>query len=228
MYDLQPRLDPSWAQLLADELGAHYFHELWDFLSGEYRASVVYPPQPFLFAAFDRTPAHSVKAVIMGQDPYHGPGQANGLCFSVTEGVRHPPSLRNIFKELSADMGVSVPVSGDLRKWADQGVLLLNATLSVRAHQAGSHQGKGWEMLTDAAIAELSRQREGIAFMLWGNFAQQKEALIAKDKGHLILKAAHPSPFSAHRGFFGCKHFSQVNAFLRQRGELPIDWSLGS
>jgi uracil-DNA glycosylase len=226
MNNVLERLDDSWKGLLADEFRTEYFQQLWFFLSDEYGVSAVCPPMPLLFAALERTPAHRIKAVIIGQDPYHGPGQANGLCFSVTEGIRHPPSLRNIFKELNADLNMSVPVSGDLSRWADQGVLLLNATLSVRAHEPGSHQGRGWERLTDAVIARLSEKREGIVFMLWGNFAQQKEQLIAKNRGHLILKAAHPSPFSAHRGFFGCKHFSKVNTFLRQRGELPIDWSL--
>lgn len=226
MNNVLERLDDSWKGLLADEFRTEYIQQLWFFLLDEYGVSAVCPPMPLLFAALERTPAHRIKAVIIGQDPYHGPGQANGLCFSVTEGIRHPPSLRNIFKELNADLNMSVPVSGDLSRWADQGVLLLNATLSVRAHKPGSHQGRGWERLTDAVIARLSEKREGIVFMLWGNFAQQKEQLIAKNRGHLILKAAHPSPFSAHRGFFGCKHFSKVNTFLRQRGELPIDWSL--
>ncbi len=227
MNGLLERVEESWAELLADELGSDYFQALWGFLSEEYMVSAVYPPLPLIFSAFGRTPVRKVRAVIIGQDPYHGPGQANGLCFSVNDGNKHPPSLRNIFKELITDLNVSPPASGDLGAWADQGVLLLNATLSVRAHEPGSHQGRGWERFTDAAISRLSRQRDGIAFLLWGNFAQQKEELIAKDRRHLILKAAHPSPLSAHRGFFGCKHFSLVNSFLMESGKLPIDWSLG-
>lgn len=227
MNGVLERLEESWAELLADELSSDYFQELWEFVSEEYTVSTVYPPLTLIFSAFGRTPVRQVRAVIIGQDPYHGPGQANGLCFSVNDGNKHPPSLRNVFKELSTDLNVSQPESGDLGAWADQGVLLLNATLSVRAHEPGSHQGRGWERFTDAAISRLSQQLDGIAFLLWGNFAQQKEELIAKDRRHLILKAAHPSPFSAHRGFFGCKHFSLVNSFLMESGKLPIDWSLG-
>lgn len=226
MTPIAPKIGQSWAQLLADEFAAPYFAELKAFLVEERRSQTVFPPGPLIFAAFDRTPVEQVKAVIIGQDPYHGPGQAHGLCFSVNDGVRHPPSLQNIFKELHNDLGTPIPSSGNLGKWADNGVLLLNATLTVRAHQAGSHQGKGWERFTDAAISKLAQRREGIAFLLWGNYAQQKELLIPKDRGHLVLKAPHPSPFSAHKGFLGCGHFSKVNAFLESTGREPLEWRL--
>lgn len=226
MGHMDPRIEPSWLELLRSEFEAPYFAELRSFLMKERAEHTVYPPGRAIFAAFDRTPVQRVKAVILGQDPYHGPGQAHGLCFSVNDGVRHPPSLQNIFKELHEDVGAAIPASGNLGRWADNGVLLLNATLTVRAHMPGSHQGKGWETFTDRAISGLSEQREGLAFMLWGSYAQQKEPLIARNRGHLVLKASHPSPFSAHKGFFGCRHFSRVNAFLSERGQTPIDWSL--
>jgi len=224
MTPLTPKIDPSWAHLLRSEFDDSYFAALKAFLVEDRSTQTVYPPEELTFAAFDRTPVERVKAVIIGQDPYHGPGQAHGLCFSVNDGVRHPPSLKNIFKELKDDLGIPIPASGNLGHWADSGVLLLNATLTVRAHRPGSHQGKGWERFTDAAIAQLAQQREGIAFLLWGSFAQQKAQLIPDDRGHLILKAPHPSPFSAHKGFFGCGHFSQVNAFLRASGRAEINW----
>ncbi len=226
MHSIKPQIDDSWAEILQTEFQASYFAELKAFLLQERASHTVFPPGPLIFSAFNRTPVHRVKAVILGQDPYHGKGQAHGLCFSVNDGVRHPPSLQNIFKEMKDDLGTPIPSSGDLGKWADNGALLLNATLTVREKEPGSHQGHGWERFTDAAIARLSEKRSGLVFLLWGSFAQQKEPLIAKDRGHLVLKAPHPSPFSAHKGFFGCRHFSRTNAFLRARGEEPIDWSL--
>lgn len=226
MHSIKPQIDDSWAELLQTEFQVSYFAELKAFLLQERASHTVFPPGPLIFSAFNRTPVHRVKAVILGQDPYHGKGQAHGLCFSVNDGVRHPPSLQNIFKEMKDDLGTPIPSSGDLGKWADNGALLLNATLTVREKEPGSHQGHGWERFTDAAIARLSEKRSGLVFLLWGSFAQQKEPLIAKDRDHLVLKAPHPSPFSAHKGFFGCRHFSRTNAFLRARGEEPIDWSL--
>lgn len=222
---IRPKLEASWLEQLQDEFEKPYFTELKSFLVEERATNVVYPPGGRIFAAFDHTPFSDVKVVIIGQDPYHGAGQANGLCFSVADGVKHPPSLRNIFKEIEADLGHSYPVSGNLEPWADQGVLLLNATLTVRAHQAGSHQGKGWELFTDKVIEKLSSQREGLVFLLWGRFAQNKAANIDSTKHH-VLTAAHPSPFSAHSGFFGCQHFSRTNALLEQIGLNPIDWRL--
>lgn len=224
MNIVTPKIDPSWAELLRSEFGDSYFAALKTYVAEERSTQTVYPPEQLTFAAFDRTPVDNVKAVIIGQDPYHGPGQAHGFCFSVNDGVRHPPSLRNIFKELKDDLGIAIPTTGNLGHWADSGVLLLNATLTVQAHLPGSHQGKGWERFTDAAIAQLAQQRKDIAFLLWGKFAQQKAQLIPSDRGHLILKAPHPSPFSAHKGFFGCKHFSKVNAFLRASGRAEINW----
>lgn len=225
---MKPTIDESWFTLLKDEFDSAYFQTLKDFLITEKEGQIVYPPGSLIFNAFDHTPVPEVKAVILGQDPYHGPNQAHGLCFSVNDGVRFPPSLQNIFKELKTDVGMEMPFSGNLTKWADQGVLLLNATLTVRARNAGSHQGKGWEQFTDAAIQKLSNQRENIVFLLWGRFAQNKEVLINKDNGHLILKAPHPSPFSAHSGFFGCKHFSKTNEYLKSKGIAEIDWNLNT
>lgn len=221
----RPNLETSWLDRLEAEFQKPYFLELKRFLVDEREQNVVYPPGGRIFAAFDHTPFDEAKVVIIGQDPYHGQGQANGLCFSVADGVKHPPSLRNIFKEVESDLGHPYPVSGNLEPWADQGVLLLNATLTVRAHQAGSHQGKGWETFTDRAIALLSEEREGLVFLLWGKFAQNKAASIDSAKHH-VLKAPHPSPFSAHTGFFGCRHFSRTNALLQQNGQKPIDWRL--
>jgi uracil-DNA glycosylase len=210
--------------VLSGEFSSPYFAELKNFLLKEKEQYTIYPPGPLIFSAFNRTPFDKVKVVIIGQDPYHGPGQANGLCFSVADGIRQPPSLVNIFKELNTDLGLPVPKSGNLEKWADQGVLLLNATLTVRANSPGSHQKKGWEQFTDACIKQLSEKRTGLVFLLWGRFAQMKEALIDKSKHH-ILKAAHPSPL-AGGAFFGCKHFSKTNELLRQQGLPEVDWRL--
>lgn len=217
------RIHPSWHEALAAEFEAPYFSALTDFVRAEYAAGTCYPPAGEIFAAFDRCPFPDVKVVLLGQDPYHGVGQAEGLCFSVRDGVPPPPSLQNIFKELHTDLGVPVPTSGSLRRWADQGVLLLNATLTVRAGAAGSHQGQGWETFTDAVIRTLSARREGIVFLLWGAYAGRKAALIDSAR-HCILTAPHPSPLSAYRGFFGSRPFSQANAYLAARGETPIQW----
>lgn len=219
------KIDPSWFAVLQPQFEAAYFAELKDFLVAERAQHTCYPPGGKIFAAFDTTPFDKVKVVILGQDPYHEPGQAMGLCFSVPQGIQVPPSLVNIIKEINTDLGTQIPVScGDLSGWAEQGVLLLNATLTVRAHQAGSHQRHGWETFTDAAIQALSAQRSGIVFLLWGSYAIAKRALIDQTK-HLVLTAPHPSPLSAYRGFFGCRHFSQANAYLQAQGQQPIDWS---
>ena len=222
---INPRIETGWKEALMSEFSDPYFASLKAFLVLEKQKHTVYPPGSLLFNAFNQTPFDKVKGVILGQDPYHGPGQAHGLCFSVPEGIETPPSLRNIFKELSADLQLAIPAQGNLSKWAGQGVLLLNATLTVRAHQAGSHQGKGWERFTDQAISRLSSEKEHLVFLLWGKYAQAKESLIDTEK-HLVLKAAHPSPLSAHNGFFGCKHFSRANQFLQEQGIPPIDWEL--
>ncbi len=216
-------LEPSWKTHLAPEFTKPYFTELRDFVRSEYTSATVYPHPKQLFRAFDLCPFDAVKVVILGQDPYHGQGQANGLCFAVNEGVTLPPSLKNIFKEIESDIGHVAEHSGNLERWARQGVLLLNATLTVRARTAGSHQGKGWEEFTDAAIRALSEEREHLVFMLWGKYAQQKGKDIDWTK-HLVLEAPHPSPFSAHSGFFGCKHFSQANEYLKAHGKTPIEW----
>ena len=222
---MEVKIDPSWKEHLASEFEQPYFAELVAFVKEEYKKGTVYPPPKEIFRAFDLCPFDTVKVVILGQDPYHGPKQANGLAFAVEDGVSVPPSLQNIFKEIESDLGVPlVHRSGDLTRWATQGVLLLNATLTVRARSAGSHQGQGWERFTDAAIAALSRERENLVFMLWGNYAKQKGAHIDRTK-HLVLEAPHPSPFSAASGFFGSKHFSKANAYLAAHGETPIDWS---
>jgi uracil-DNA glycosylase len=196
---------------------------LIDFVKEEYHNHKIYPPGSLIFNAFDHCPFDNVKVVIVGQDPYHGDGQANGLCFSVNEGMKFPPSLRNIFQEVHNDLGIPYPKSGDLSRWAEQGILLLNATLTVRAGQAGSHQGKGWEMFTDKVLKIVSTERKNIVFLLWGAYAQKKGSFINQDE-HLILKAAHPSPFSAHSGFFGCKHFSKTNQYLSKMGLDNIQW----
>ena len=222
---ITPNIEESWKKVLWDEFQQPYFAELKQFLVEEKQKYTVYPPGPLIFNAFNKTPFDKVKVVIIGQDPYHEPGQAHGLCFSVQDGVPHPKSLINIFKELHDDVGFVVPRSGNLEKWTEQGVFLLNATLTVRAHEAGSHQNHGWERFTDAAISKLSEQREGLVFLLWGNYAKQKEAIIDTSKHH-ILSTVHPSPLSASRGFFGCKHFSQTNAILRAEGKTEIDWQL--
>lgn len=222
---INPTIEESWKRVLWDEFQQPYFAELKQFLQEEKRQYTVFPPSPMIFNAFNKTPFDQVRVVMLGQDPYHDEGQAHGLCFSVQDGVPHPKSLINIFKELHDDIGFEIPKSGNLEKWAAQGVFMLNATLTVRAHQAGSHQNRGWERFTDAAISKLSEQREGLVFLLWGNYARQKEVLIDKSK-HYILSTVHPSPLSAHRGFFGCKHFSKTNAILRQLGKPEIDWTL--
>ncbi len=215
-------IDDSWKKELDTEFKAPYFLQLKTFLMNEKKQYVIFPPGPQIFAAFNHTPFDKVKVVIIGQDPYHGRGQANGLSFSVADGISKPPSLGNIFKELQTDVGIPVPKSGNLESWADQGVLLLNATLTVREGQAASHQGKGWEMFTDSVIKTISQKKEGIVFLLWGRFAHTKEELIDKSK-HFILKAAHPSPL-ARGAFFNCKHFSQTNELLKKQGIQPIDW----
>lgn len=217
------RIDPTWNKALATEWNAPYFAGLTDFVRSAYRSGTIYPPAGKIFAAFDSTPFDKVKVVILGQDPYHEPGQANGLCFSVADNVTLPPSLVNIFKEIESDLGVKPYPSGDLSRWAAQGVLLLNSTLTVEAHRAGSHQGKGWEEFTDAAIAALSSGREGLVFMLWGSYAIRKGAHIDRSR-HLVLTSPHPSPLSAYRGFFGNHHFSRANAYLQAHGQSPIDW----
>lgn len=217
------QIETGWKEVLKTDFDADYFSKLKEFLVDEKMAHTVYPPGKMIFNAFNLTPFKEVKVVIIGQDPYHGPGQAHGLCFSVPEGIAIPPSLRNIYKEMADDLNMEVPKNGNLSKWAKQGVLLLNATLSVRAHQAGSHQGKGWEIFTDSAIRAVSDYGQNIVFILWGAYAQKKASLIDSNK-HVILKSVHPSPLSAHRGFFGCKHFSLTNSYLQEKGMQPIDW----
>ena len=220
------KIEGTWKQQLQEEFDKQYFRELTSFVRNEYGNTRCFPPGKEIFSAYNHTPFNDVKVVILGQDPYHGPGQANGLCFSVHKGIAKPPSLINIFQELEQDIGISSPLHGDLQKWADQGVMLLNATLTVRAHQAGSHQGKGWESFTDRTVELLSEKREGLVFMLWGGYAKKKGAKIDRNR-HLVLTSGHPSPLSANRGYwFGNKHFSQANAYLEGRGASPIDWSL--
>jgi uracil-DNA glycosylase len=219
-----PNIHPEWKELLKEEFESGYFAKLKVFLEEERKHSKLYPPGKLIFAAFDQTPPKNIKVLILGQDPYHGDGQANGFCFSVNDGVKMPPSLQNIFKELRTDLGCEIPLSGNLERWAQQGVFLLNATLTVRQNTAGSHQNKGWEMFTDAVIKHVSESRENIVFMLWGNYAKAKVPLIDATK-HLILQAAHPSPL-ARGAFFGSKHFSQANAYLESKGIGKIDWCL--
>lgn len=217
------KIEDSWKERLREEFNAPYFRQLrQQLLSEKVSGAVIYPPGDKIFAAFDLTPFDRVKVVIIGQDPYHGPGQANGLCFSVNEGMRRPPSLLNIFKELEEDLNIPVPSSGDLEAWARQGVLLLNASLTVRSGMAGSHQQIGWEKFTDAVIRKLNEEREGIVFLLWGRFAQEKAAMIDRNKHH-VLTAAHPSPL-ARTGFRGCRHFSKTNELLIAMGKEPVDW----
>ncbi|TAJ04402.1 uracil-DNA glycosylase [Marinilabiliaceae bacterium JC017] len=220
---MNPQIEASWKEVLADEFNKAYFPILKRFLIEEKKRFKIYPPGPLIFNAFANTPFDKVKVVILGQDPYHGQGQAHGLCFSVPDGVTAPPSLDNIFQEIKNDVGASMPSSGNLSRWAQQGVLLLNATLTVRAAQAGSHQGKGWEAFTDEVIKKLSAQRENLVFLLWGRYAQNKSVLIDQKK-HCVLKAPHPSPYSADRGFFGCCHFSKANKYLEAHGCDPIQW----
>jgi len=219
-------LHPSWQQIIGHELEQPYMQQLKAFLKDEkVQGKTIYPPGPLIFNAFNHTPFDQVRVVIIGQDPYHGPGQAMGLSFSVPDGVRVPPSLVNIFKEIQQDLGLSMSGSGDLTPWADQGVLLLNAMLTVEQAKAGSHQKKGWETFTDAAIRALNEQREGLVFVLWGSYAQKKGAFIDRNR-HLVLQSVHPSPLSAHRGFFGQRQFSTINEYLQQQGQAPINWAL--
>ncbi len=217
------KIEESWKKVLQEEFEKEYFVKLIDFVKKEYASQQIFPPGKEIFRAFDKCGFDNVKVVILGQDPYHGPGQANGLCFSVRDGIPTPPSLVNIFKEINKDLGKEIPAGGSLDRWADQGVLLLNATLTVRAHQAGSHQNKGWEQFTDAVIAKLAKERTGIVYFLWGSYAQKKGSII-NSESNLILKSPHPSPLSAHRGFFGNGHFTKANNYLKSQGHEEIDW----
>lgn len=225
MASNNPSIEDSWLLALQTEFDSPYFHSLKESLKSEKDKFTIYPPGNRIFSAFDLTPLTAVKVVILGQDPYHGEGQAHGLCFSVPEGIKPPPSLQNIFKELNNDLKIPIPPSGNLEKWAKQGVLLLNATLTVRAGSPGSHQGLGWETFTDKVIQAISELRAGVVFLLWGKFAQAKTPLIDQSK-HFILTAPHPSPFSVHRGFFGCSHFSKTNQILQENSLGMIDWDL--
>ncbi|QMU27987.1 uracil-DNA glycosylase [Adhaeribacter radiodurans] len=218
------KIEKSWQNELQPEFEKDYFKKLISFVKEEYATHTIYPPGGQIFNAFDKCPFDQVKVVLIGQDPYHGPGQAHGLAFSVNDGVAIPPSLRNIFKEIQDDLGKSIPKSGNLERWAKQGVLLLNATLTVRANTPGSHQKKGWEEFTDAVIEIVSEKKDNLVFMLWGAYAQKKGVIIEQKKKHCILKAAHPSPFAADKGFFGCRHFSQANSYLKEHGLAEIDW----
>ena len=220
---MQVKIEKSWQEVLQVEFDKPYFENLVGFVKQEYASNTVFPPAGQIFNAFNTCPFNNVKVVILGQDPYHGPGQAHGLCFSVSDGIQFPPSLQNIFKEITSDLGIPAPKTGNLTRWAEQGVLLLNATLTVRASQAGSHQGKGWEEFTDAVIKTISEKAENVVFILWGSYAIKKKALINASK-HCILTAPHPSPLSSYRGFFGCKHFSQTNTYLTSKGKQPIEW----
>ncbi len=220
---MEVRINPTWKNALSAEWESPYFANLVNFVRGAYASNTIYPPASKIFAAFDACPFDQVKVVILGQDPYHEPGQANGLCFSVANGIKLPPSLINIYKEIETDLGITPYSTGDLSRWASQGVLLLNATLTVEAHRAGSHQNRGWEQFTDAVIARLSAEREGIVFMLWGSYAIRKGDSIDRSR-HLVLTSPHPSPLSAYRGFFGNHHFSRANEYLQSRGVTPIDW----
>ena len=217
------RIAEDWKAILSDEFSKPYFEQLTEFVKAEYAAGEVFPKGKNIFRAFDKCPFDKLKVVIIGQDPYHGEGQANGLCFSVAEGMPFPPSLQNIFKEVQSDTGAPIPTSGELDRWAEQGVLLLNAVLTVRAHQAASHAGRGWEQFTDAVVRAIAERKQGVVYMLWGSYAQKKGA-IANPRENLILKAVHPSPLSAYRGFFGCKHFSAANDYLRAMGKQIIEW----
>jgi uracil-DNA glycosylase len=220
-----PGIENDWLEIYNDEFKKPYYKELFRFVGEEYSKGKVFPPSDEIFSAFNLTPLSKVKVVIIGQDPYHNDGQAHGLSFSVKPGIDIPPSLVNIYKELHDDLGCRIPNNGYLVKWAEQGVLMLNAVLTVRAHQAASHQQKGWEKFTDAAIKVLNQQDRPIVYLLWGSFARSKKAMLDNPR-HLVLEAAHPSPLSAYKGFFGCKHFSKANAFLEQNGESPIDWQI--
>ena len=220
---MQVKIEKSWQEVLQVEFDKPYFESLVSFVKQEYASNTIFPPAGQIFNAFNTCPFNNVKVVILGQDPYHGPGQAHGLCFSVNDGIQFPPSLQNIFKEITSDLGIPAPKTGNLTRWAEQGVLLLNATLTVRASQAGSHQGRGWEEFTDAVIKTISEKAENVVFILWGSYAIKKKSLINASK-HCILTAPHPSPLSSYRGFFGCKHFSQTNNYLTSKGKQPIEW----
>lgn len=220
---MEVKIESGWKELLQEEFTQPYFSNLVNFVKNEYQSTRVFPKGQEIFNAFWHCPPEKVRVVILGQDPYHGPGQAHGLSFSVREGVPFPPSLLNIFKEINRDLGIGIPSNGDLSRWADQGVLLLNATLTVRAHQAGSHQNQGWEQFTDAVIRKIATEKKNMVFMLWGAYAQKKAAFIS-DEDHLKLHAPHPSPLSAHRGFLGSGHFSKANAYLESKGLAPIKW----
>ena len=217
------KIESSWKQVLQPEFDKDYFVKLTEFVRNEYKTRLTFPPASLIFNAFDQCPFDQVKVVIIGQDPYHGDGQAHGLCFSVNDGVAFPPSLLNIFKEIERDLGKSMPTSGNLIRWAQQGVLLLNATLTVQAHMAGSHQNRGWEAFTDAAIRKLATEKEHLVFMLWGSYAQKKGDFIDSNR-HLVLKSVHPSPLSAYRGFIGNNHFSLANKYLHENGQAEINW----
>lgn len=220
---MEIKIEDSWRSQLADEFSKEYFLQLIQFVKAEYKSHIVFPPGKQIFNAFDNCPFEKTKVVIIGQDPYHGPAQAHGLCFSVADGIPKPPSLLNIFKELKLDIGKEIPINGNLINWAQQGVLMLNATLTVRANEAGSHQNKGWEVFTDAVIKNLSDHKENLVFILWGAYAQKKASYINRKK-HFIVESAHPSPLSASRGFFGQNHFSKTNTFLESKGIKPISW----
>ncbi len=217
------KIAPDWKALLEEEFSKPYFEELTRFVKEEYATRRIYPRGSNIFRAFDKCPLDKLKVVIIGQDPYHGPGQAHGLCFSVDEGVPHPPSLQNIFKEVASDIGTPIPSSGNLDRWAEQGVLLLNSVLTVREHEAASHAGKGWEQFTDAVVRKIAQEKQGVVYLLWGSYAQRKGAIV-DPQTNCILKAVHPSPLSAYRGFLGCKHFSQANDYLISTGQTPINW----
>ena len=217
------RIAQDWKEILAPEFDKPYFEELIGFVKQEYASRRIFPRGSNIFRAFDKCPLDSLKVVIIGQDPYHGEGQANGLCFSVNDGVPFPPSLRNIFTEINADTGAPIPASGNLDRWAEQGVLLLNAVLTVRAHEAASHAGKGWEQFTDAVVKAISERKEGIVYLLWGSYAQRKGAIVDPTR-NLVLKCPHPSPFSANNGFFGCRHYSKANEYLAGHGKEPVRW----
>lgn len=226
MEKINPQIEESWKEVLSEEFEKPYFVELKKFLIDEKNSGkIIYPPGSQIFSAFSHTPIQQVQVVILGQDPYHGSGQAHGLCFSVPPGINPPPSLKNIFKELKNDLGIPIPNHGNLEFWARQGVLLLNALLTVRAGEPASHHNRGWENFTDAVIRSLNEKREGLVFLLWGKYAQDKGSILDSTK-HFVLKAPHPSPFSADTGFFGCRHFSKTNVFLQQTGKTPIDWRL--
>ncbi len=220
---MEVKIASDWKALLQEEFEKPYFEELIRFVKEEYATRRIYPRGSNIFRAFDKCPVDKLKVVIIGQDPYHGPGQAHGLCFSVADGIPHPPSLQNIFKEVAADIGTPIPASGNLDRWAEQGVLLLNAVLTVREHEAASHAGRGWEQFTDAVVRAINERKQGVVYLLWGSYAQKKGA-IADPARNCILKAVHPSPLSVYRGFFGCRHFSRANEYLVAQGQTPIQW----